>query len=232
MFIGHFGVALGAKAAQPKVSLGSLFLAAQFVDLLWPTLLLLGLERVEIVPGITALTPLDFTYYPLSHSLLMACVWGLVLGLAYGWMRKDAKGALVIGLLVVSHWVLDLVVHRPDLPLYPGDAPLLGLGLWNSLAGTLLVEGLVFAVGLTLYLRATQAKDRLGMYGFWTLIGFLVLIHVGNMFGPPPPSVAAIAWAGQLQWIFVAWAYWIDRHRTARDVRACSAYVGKNPTPA
>ena len=213
MFLGHFAVGFGAKAAKPSVSLGTLFIAAQFADLLWPTLLLLGLEHVEIDSGITRVTPLDFTSYPISHSLLMLCLWGLVFGFLYWLIRKSTRGALVLGLLVVSHWVLDLIVHRPDLPLYPGPSPRLGMGLWNSLAGTFLAEGVIFVIGLGLYLRATRAKNRAGFYGFWVLVGFLILIYLSNVFGPLPPSTTAIAWVGQLQWVLVGWAYWIDRNR-------------------
>lgn len=216
MFIGHFGVGFGAKAVASTVSLGTLFLAAQFVDLLWPTLLLLGIEQVEIEPGITKMTPLDFVHYPVSHSLLLVVGWGVLFGLVYWLLRKNARAAVVLGLLVVSHWVLDLVVHRPDLPLYPGDSPLLGLGLWNAPAVTLLLEGLIFVLGIVLYLRSTEAKNRVGVYAFWGLVAFLAVIHVMNLFGPPPPSVTAIAWAGQLQWLFVIWAYWVDRNRTVR----------------
>src|SRR4051794_23037360 len=129
MFIGHFGVAFGAKATQPNLSLGTLFLAAQLLDLMWPTLLLLGLEHVEIKPGINKVTPLDFTSYPITHSLLMVLGWGLLFGFVYWRRQKNAKGAVVLGLCVVSHWLLDLIVHRPDLPLYPGDSPKLGMGL-------------------------------------------------------------------------------------------------------
>lgn len=213
MFIGHFALGMGAKAAAPKVSLGSLFLAAQFLDLLWPTLLLLGVEQVVIVPGITLITPLDFVNYPITHSLLMACMWGVLFGGVFWLIRKNTKIAIVIGLCVLSHWVLDLLVHRPDLPLYPGHSPKLGFGLWNSLPGTLVVEGIIFVIGVLLYLRTTTAKNRVGVYAFWALIGFLILIHIGNLFGPPPPSVTAIAWAGQLQWLFVIWAFWVDKNR-------------------
>jgi len=217
MFIGHFAAGMGAKAAAPGVSLGTLFLAFQFVDLLWPTLLLLGIEHVRIAPGITAVTPLDFVDYPVSHSLLAVCGWGILLGGLYRVARKSLRGALVVGLGVVSHWVLDLVMHRPDLPLWPGGSVRLGLGLWDSLAGTLVVEGVVFAVGVVLYLRVTEAKGRAGVYGFWSLVAVLALIHLGNLFGPPPPGTEAIAWAGQLQWLFVGWGYWLDRHRTATN---------------
>ena len=110
--------------------------------------------------------------------------------------------------------MLDLIVHRPDLPLYPGDSPLLGLGLWNSLSGSLVLEGLIFGVGVFFYLRTTRATNRTGNYALWALVIFLVLLYVGNVFGPPPPSPVAIAWAGHLQWLFVVWGYWIDRNRS------------------
>ncbi|WP_224996195.1 hypothetical protein [Cesiribacter sp. SM1] len=213
MFIGHFAVGFGAKQAQPTISLGTLFLAAQWLDLLWPTLLLLGVEQVTISPGITVVNPLDFTHYPISHSLLMVMVWSMLFGLGYWLLKKNRIGAVILGLCVLSHWLLDVIMHRPDLPLYPGDAPMLGLGLWNSLWGTILVEGLCFAVGLALYIRATRAKNKKGIFGLWSLAAFLVVIQFGNLFGPPPPDVAGIAWAGHLQWLFVLWAYWIDRNR-------------------
>jgi len=219
MFIAHFGVGLGAKAAEPRISLGTTFLAAQFVDLLWPTLLVLGIERVEIAPGITKVTPLDFVSYPITHSLLLASVWGILFGLVYWAVKKNRRGAFVLGLCVVSHWVLDFIVHRPDLPLYPGSVRV-GLGLWNSMAGTLLVEAGLFALGCALYLRVTRSKNRAGTYGFWGLVGFLVLIYLGNVFGPPPPGTTAIAWAGHLQWLFVIWAYWVDRNREVREAVA------------
>ncbi len=213
MFIGHFAVGMGAKAAAPRVSLGTLFLASQFVDLLWPTLLLFGLERVKIVPGITTVTPLDFEHYPITHSLLMAMVWGLLFGLVYWIFQKNKIGAIVLGLCVASHWLLDLLVHRPDLPLIPGGATRLGIGLWNSLPATLIVEGLLFVLGIWLYLRSTTAKNRVGRFAFWGLAAFLSIIYIANLFGPPPPDVPSIAWAGHLQWLFVLWAYWVDRNR-------------------
>jgi len=213
MFLGHFGVGFGAKRFAPRTSLGTLFLASQFIDLLWPLLLLVGAERVAIVPGITVVTPLDFTYYPWSHSLLTVAVWGLLFGATYYLMKRYRAGAWVCGIAVVSHWVLDLVLHRPDLPILPGGEYRAGFGLWNSLAATLVIELAVFAVGLVLYLRTTTATDRIGSISLWSLVGFLLLIYAGNLFGAPPPSVAAIAWLAQAQWLLIAWGYWIDRHR-------------------
>jgi len=216
MFLGHFGVGFGAKAAAPRTSLGSLLLASQLIDLLWPTLLLMGLERVAIAPGITRVTPLDFTHYPISHSLAAVLLWAVLFAGIYYGLRRYSKGTVVCGLAVVSHWVLDLLSHRPDLPLAPGSSLRVGLGLWGSLAGTLLVELAVFAVGVYLYVRTTRASDRTGTVALWALVGLLLVIYAGNILGPPPPSVSAIAWIGQAQWVLVAWGYWIDRHRRAR----------------
>ena len=222
MFVGHFAAGFGAKAASRQTSLGTLLLSAQFLDLLWPTLLLLGLEQVRIAPGTTVVTPLDFTHYPISHGLIAVVGWGVLVGGFYWVARRNAAGAAVVGLLVVSHWVLDLVVHRPDLPLFTGDSPRLGLGLWNWPAATVLVEGLLLAAGSWLYLRTTRATDWIGSIGFWSLVGLLVIIYVGNLTGPPPPSVTAIAWVGQAQWLLVGMGWWVDRHRHLRSPLAAS----------
>lgn len=213
MFIGHFGIGFGAKAAAPRVSLGSMFLASQFIDLLWPALLLLGVERVNIVPGITKVTPLEFAYYPISHSLLAVLGWALLVALVYQLLRRYPRGTVVLGLAVVSHWMLDAIVHRPDLPLYPGSRYLVGFGLWSSLWGTLVVELLIFGIGVGLYLRTTEPADRTGIWALWVLVVFLLVIYLGNLFGSPPPNVTALAWIGQAQWLLILWGYWIDRHR-------------------
>jgi len=215
MFLGHFGVALGSKKAVPKISLGTLLVAAQFADLLWPTLLLLGIEKVEIRPGITKMTPLDFTYYPYSHSLLMGIVWGILFALIFWLIRKNVKGAVVIGLCVVSHWMLDLIVHRPDLPLFPGSPLKIGFGLWNSAVATHSLEAIFFFGGVALYLRATKAKNKIGIWGMWTFIAFMIFSYLMNAFGPPPTSVTVIAWGAQVQWLLVIWAYWFDKNRIA-----------------
>jgi hypothetical protein len=213
MFIAHFGVGFGAKSVAPKISLGTLFLAAQFIDLLWPTLLLLGVEQVRIAPGATVVTPLVFESYPISHSLLAVIGWAVLTGGIYYWLKRERKGALILGALVVSHWLLDLVVHQPDLPLFPGSATVVGLNAWSSLPLTLLLEGSLFAAGVWLYARATAAVDAAGRWGFYGLVGFLLLVYIGNLFGEPPPNAMAIAWVGQAQWLLVLWGYWIDRHR-------------------
>ena len=213
MFIGHFGVGLGLKSVAPAISLGTLFLAAQFIDLLWPSLLLVGLEHVEIAVGITRVTPLDFVHYPISHSLLAVIGWSVLFSLVYQLIRHHRRSAVICGLAVLSHWLLDLVTHRPDLPLFPGGESLVGLGLWHSLWATLVVELLLFGIGIGLYLRSTQARDRIGSIGLWTLLGFLLLVYCSNIFGPPPTSTTAIAWVSQAQWLLIIWGYWVDNHR-------------------
>lgn len=217
MFIGHFAVAFAAKRAAPTVSLGELFIACEFVDLIWPVLFLAGLETVAIVPGITAFTPLDFQHYPWSHSLLMGAVWALAFGALHVARGRRWVAAAVVALVVLSHWFLDLIVHRPDLPLAPGSDLKVGFGLWNSVTGTLLVEGALFVVGVRFYLAGSQAADRIGHYALYGLLAFLVLAYFGAAFGPPPPSVPAIAWVGLAGGaIIAALGFWIDRHRTLR----------------
>ena len=214
MFIGHFGVGFGAKKAAPAASLGTLFIACQLADLLWPTLVLLGVERVEIDPGNTVMTPLAFVSYPYSHSLLALSVWGALFGLVYVVVRRARPTAgVTLALLVVSHWVLDLVVHRPDLPLTLTGTTRLGFGLWNSMPGTLAAELIIFGIGVIIYARTTVARDRIGSIGLWSLVGFLLVVFVANAFGPPPPSARAVAWVAESMWLLVAWAYWVDGHR-------------------
>jgi hypothetical protein len=212
MFIGHFAVSLAAKRAAPTASLGTLFLAAQLADLLWPNLVLLGLESFRISPGATAVTPLEFVSYPYSHSLVALSVWGVLAALLYRGFGRSPGAAVTVAAVVLSHWVLDVVSHKPDVPIAFGDARV-GLGLWYSIPGTLAVEGTMFLVGVALYMRYTRARDLIGRAALWSLVVSLVLIYAGSIFAPPPPSVAAVSWSAQALWLLVIWAYWIDRHR-------------------
>jgi hypothetical protein len=213
MFVGHFAVALAAKKVARKTSLGTLAIAVTFVDMLWPVFLLLGIEHVRIDPGNTAFTPLDFYDYPISHSLLTVVGWSMGFGLAYYLIRRSMKSALILAACVVSHWVLDFVSHRPDMPLMPGMKMYVGLGLWNSVPATILVEGALFAAGIFVYLRSTVALDRTGHYAFWSFIIFLLLAWIGNIVGGAPPSVTALVWGAMSAWLLIIWTYWIDRHR-------------------
>ena len=220
MFIGHFGVGFAAKRIAPQVSLGTSFLAAQFIDLLWPTFLLLGLETVRIVPGATVVTPMVFEYYPFTHSLLGAACWAIVLGAAYALLRRDRRGALVVGALVLSHWVLDAIVHIPDLPIAPGLDTLVGLGVWQSRAATFALEVPIFIAGVWLYVRATPTMDRTGRWALAGLVTFFAVLATQYFYGPPPPNLASIMWAGQAQWLLVAWGYWIDAHARSAPAAA------------
>ena len=214
MFIGHFAAGLALKRVAPGTNLGWLIAAVCFLDLLWPFFLLTGLERVRIDPGNTAFTPLDFVFYPFTHSLQMALVWAIVFGGAYYVFTNYRAGAAAIAIGVASHWFLDLIVHRPDLQLYAGGEKY-GFGLWNSIAGTVIVESVMLAIGIWIYLGGTRARDKVGRYAFWLFIGVLVLSYVGNALGPPPPSETALIYFTPLVWIFVALAWWSDRHREA-----------------
>jgi membrane-bound metal-dependent hydrolase YbcI (DUF457 family) len=215
MFIGHFGAGLAAKKIDRRPSLGTLFLAAQWVDLLWPLFLLLGWENVKIEPGITAVTPLDFTHYPITHSLLGALLWSVLFGGVYYFFKKQPKTSLLLAGLVLSHWFLDLIVHRPDLPLVPWSSIRVGFGLWNSVIGTVIVEGLIFAGGAYLYLKATKAENTKGKVVLWSMLAFLAVVYFLNLFGSPPPNQEAIGIVGLSQWLIVAWGYWVDRNRSA-----------------
>lgn len=213
MFIGHFAVGFAAKSVQPKVSLGTYFLAAQFLDLLWPTFLLLRWETVEIDPGNTVMTPLNFINYPYTHSLVMAFCWAGLFSLIYYLSKKNSSAALLLGICVLSHWILDLLVHRPDLPVFPGESVKLGIGLWNHPLIATILEAAIFISAVWWYVSTSKAKNKKGKYILWSLILFLVIIQVMNMLGPPPPDVKSIAIAGHLQWLFVFWAYWTDWNR-------------------
>jgi membrane-bound metal-dependent hydrolase YbcI (DUF457 family) len=217
MFLGHYGVGLASKKPAKTISLGTLFLAAQWLDLLWPIFLILGIEHVVINPGDTKLTPLDFNDYPYSHSLLFVLIWSVVIGLVYFFIKKNRRNALIVGLLVLSHWVLDLFVHRPDLPIIPGG-PYWGFGLWNIPAIALIFEAFIFIGGIWIYVSVTSPKDKIGSYGFWSLMTVLALIYIVNIIGPPPPDAKAIGYSGLGLWLSVIWAYWADKHREVKQV--------------
>lgn len=212
MFIGHYALGLAAKRVEPRLSLGILLAAPQLLDLVWPILVLAGVEHVEVVRGQTAFTPLAFTHYPWSHSLAAAVAWGLAFGILVRAMTGAIRAAVIAGALVVSHWVLDWVCHSPDMPLWPGSARY-GLGLWNSVPLTLIVEGALYAAGTWIYVRATRARNRTGSIAFWSLIVFLAVAYVGNVFGPPPPSGAAVAASALALWLIPLWGMWIERNR-------------------
>jgi membrane-bound metal-dependent hydrolase YbcI (DUF457 family) len=213
VIIGHYAIAFAAKRAAPRTSLGMTAFAVQFADELWPILLLVGVEHVRIVPGLMAASPLDFAYYPWSHSLLMSTVWAALIGGAYYAVRRDRRGAWVVAACVLSHWLLDLPMHRPDLPLWPGSGVRVGFGLWRSIRLTLAIEVVLFVAGLGIYLRTTRPRDRIGRWGLWAMILVLVFIYLTGAGGAPPPSERALALGALGLWLFVPWSWWVDRHR-------------------
>jgi hypothetical protein len=213
MFIGHFAIGLAAKKVSPNINLGIFFIACQLLDLIWPVLVLLGIEKVSVDPKSTVVTPFDFSHYPYSHSLLMAVIYGLIFGFVFWSAKKSFKIGVVLGLVVISHWVLDLLTHRPDLPLY-FDGLKVGLGLWNSVMGTFIVEFGLFIAGIVLYLKASPLITKKRKIIFWSLISFLTLIYIGNIFGPKPPIDThsnVIAGPALATWLIVLWGYFADK---------------------
>lgn len=213
MFIGHVALALAAKKVTPRVSLAMLVLAAQWADTLWPALLAVGVEEVRIDPGNTAFTPLAFVSYPYSHSLVALVAWGIAIGMIYRGIAGGRRTFVVLSSLVVSHWFLDYITHRPDMPLYPGG-PKFGLELWASIPGTLAVECVMYAIGLWIYLSATRARDRIGRWAFIAFAVILFVAYIANVVGGAPPSVDAL-WMGAMAGVAVlaSLAWWADRHR-------------------
>lgn len=214
MFTGHFAAAFAAKKADRHLSLGTSFMAAQWLDLLWPLLLLTGIEKVAINHDPAAVISLNFTYYPLSHSLLAAAAWAVLFATVYYAFTKNRRSAIITGLLVLSHWVLDWMVHIPDLPFTPFTAQKTGLGLWNYKYIEFVFELVLFAVAVYMYLNSTRAINQKGKFIFWSLIIFLVLIQCMNTFGAPPSSVQPVAVMGLSQWLLVLWAWWADKNRS------------------
>lgn len=214
MFIGHVAVGFALKRMAPRVSLALLIAAAVWADILWTVFLLLGWEHARISVGETRWTPLDLYDYPCSHSLLFLALWATALAILYRTYRSDIFGAIAIWLGVVSHWVLDWITHRPDMPLYPSSAKH-GLGLWNSIPGTLFVELLLFFAGVWLYASSTRPRDRIGRMVFWLYVAILLILYVGDRFSPPPRSIHEVALSGligTITMLFLPW--WFDRHRT------------------
>jgi hypothetical protein len=226
MFLGHYGVAFALKRAEPKLSLGTLFVAVQLADLLWGVFLLTGWERVRIDPGFTAVTPLQFLEYPISHSLVGMACWALIgAAVYYSWPTRDTsrhwQAAGLVGLAILSHFPLDLVVHAPDLPVFGQDSAKLGLGLWNNPTATILLELATLAAGVAIYVvfRSRRHPVRAGRLAGLVLL--LVALYLGNFFGPPPSSVTLIAVADIIGLALLAgFAAWADRRATPAELTA------------
>lgn len=217
MFIGHFAVGFASKKFAPRSNLAVLMAAPLWLDILWPIFLLLGWEHVRIDPGNTRFTPLDLYDFPWSHSLLTSLVWATLFAGVYYAVAGYRTGAIVVWTGVVSHWVLDWITHRPDMPLYPGGRRY-GLGLWNSIPGTLMVEIAMFVVGIWLYVQVTRARDWIGRYAFWAYVLLLLAAYGSDRFSAPPADVMRdIAKpAAVITPILLLWTWWFDRHRDLR----------------
>ncbi|MCX6634335.1 MAG: hypothetical protein NT090_04490 [Acidobacteria bacterium] len=212
MFLGHYAVGFAAKRAAPRTSLAVLLAAVSLIDLLFPLFLLLGWERVWSEPGSNHFTRMSF-FYPFSHSLAATVVWAIAAASIYWAVARYRAGAVVAGLAVLSHWVLDAISHKPDMPLYPGASPRVGLGLWYSVTGTVIVEGLMFAAGVWIYAAITRARNRKGAYGLWSFVTLMVLVYVADILGPPLPDSSAAGWVGLAFGLFLLYVAWFDRYR-------------------
>lgn len=212
MFVGHYAVGLAAKRFAPRTSMAALLAAPILLDLLWPIFLLLGWEQVSIEPNPNPFLRLSFDSYPISHGLVAVVGWATLFAAIYFGLARYIAGAIVIWIGVVSHWVLDYVSHRPDLPLIAGGNRLLGLGLWNHPRITIAVELVMFAAGIFVYLQTTRPKDKAGI-GFWSFAVVLVAFYVASILAPPPSSAKKLAIGALVSWLFVAWAWWFDAHR-------------------
>jgi len=212
MFLGHFAVGLALKKTEPRVPLGVWFAAGQFLDILWPIFLLTGIEKVSVVPGITVVTPLNLEILDWSHSLLMVAAWSLLFGAVVWWKFRSRSAFIFTAVAVASHWLLDYVTHRPDMPLAPYSARY-GLELWNSLPGTLAAELGLFAAGVFLYARGTTPARKNIYLHLTVMIIFLLVMYAMAVFGPPPPNNQMMLAASTLVLVpvVVLWANWIDR---------------------
>jgi hypothetical protein len=226
MFLGHYGVALALKRAEPKLSLGTLYVAVQLPDLLWGVFLLLGWEQARIVPGHTAITPLEFLNYPISHSLVGALAWSFVAAaLYYSWPTRDTsrhwQAAAMVGLAVFSHYPLDVLVHIPDLPLSGSSSVRLGLGLWNNPVASLISEAIVFGAGLAIYVARRSNRHPLRPKRMAVVVLLLVGTYVASLLGPVPPSMTAVA-VSDIVFLLViaAVAAWADRRASYRELDA------------
>jgi hypothetical protein len=214
MLVGHFALGLAAKRIEPKISLGTFMLAAMVADFLWCVFMIAGIEHIEIKPGLGAANSIIADRIAFSHSLITNTIWAALFASAYYLKRRNRRGAFVLFFVVISHWVLDFIAHNPDMPLAPGVQKYFGLGLWTSIPLTIVIEGGFWLLALILYIRVTQSKSRLGIYGFWGVVGFLTLAWYKNIAGPPPSNPAAMGISSLIFFsLIVGWSYWMNRLR-------------------
>lgn len=226
MFLGHYGVAFALKRVEPKLSLGTLFIAVQLPDLLWGIFVLLGWEHARIVPGHTAMTPLEFLNYPISHSLVGAAVWSVVAAAAYySWPTRDTsrhwQASALVGLAVFSHFPLDVLVHAADLPLLDNESTKLGFGLWNNPAATIALELLALGAGLALYVAKRSHRHPARAPRITILILTLLATYLANLYGPLPTDMTTVAVSAIVLYLAMgALAAWADRRASPEELAA------------
>jgi hypothetical protein len=230
MFIGHLALGFGAKRLAPRTPLGLLLMAPFLPDLIFPILLLLGWEQIRLLPAESGPLGMELVSLPYSHSLMGIAGQAVLVALAWFVWHRDGRGAVVLAGLVLSHWGLDVLTHRPDMAVLLSGAPRVGLGLWHSPGGTVAVEGVLFALCVWLYASATRATDGTGRIALGALIGLLVVMYLGFMFGPPMPGPQAVAYVMLAGWLIPFWGLWIERHRTLKVPVMASSGFDSAPT--
>ena len=205
MFIGHFAAGIAGRRLTPRAGLGWWFASVVLLDALWPVFLLLGLEHAQLSGASNPFLALTFTDYPFSHSLIAAAAWAVIFAGVYRLVTGRRDGAALLAAGVLSHWVLDVISHMPDMPVLP-HGPYVGLELWKSVPATIVVETAMFAAAIVYYAAARRPRRS-----FWILVAVLYMLYVLSIVGPPPPSITAVAWTAIVAWIFVPWAWWADR---------------------
>jgi membrane-bound metal-dependent hydrolase YbcI (DUF457 family) len=219
MLVGHFAIGLIGKRAAPRVSLGTLVLASMLPDFLGFVFIISGIEHWRMVPGGRGIDSFQLYDIGLSHSLAADVLWAILVAAAFSWRRRDSAGAVMLAVAVVSHWLLDFISHRPDMPLAPGSTRVYGLGLWASLPGTLMVEGGLWLAALIVYVRTTRAMNRAGVYAFWLVVTLLTASWISNFAVSAPPAAQSPVSGSILALGFfslmVAWAFWMNRLRPA-----------------
>jgi len=221
MLVGHLALGMVAKRFEPKISLGTWMLAVMLVDLICFAFLIAGIEHFDAEPGLTrGRFVFRNVYFVYSHSLLMNAIWAAMFATAYLLWRGYQRGAWLLPAAVLSHWPLDFVSHNPDMPLAPGASAVYGLGLWNSIPATLIVEGGFWVLAIILYVRATRPKKRAAHYAFWPVIAFLTLVWYGNITRGIDPNPVRAGINGLIFFsLVVVWAFWMNRLRPAEDAQ-------------
>lgn len=234
MLIGHYSVALALKKTEPNASLGLLFIAVQLADVLFFPLMLVGIERASIIPNLAEAAAFRLDFAPFTHGLLGSLVASVLVFLMF-WKLPGKEGVnrkrlgAVMALAVFSHWVLDVIVHTPDMALINSSTPLLGFGLWHSALATYIVEAVIVTAALWFYLRSTQGTTRLAKYGMITYVAFMLLFNIYNLYQPaldPDSSISALAIPAVIGYLLLAGvAFWLDRKRHPRSVKTNSDSV-------